>query len=74
MYKIYLNIEGMMCSMCEAHINNEIRKAAKVKKVKSSHKKNEAIIVMDNKDNIESIINSIKAIGYGCSLNKIEEI
>ena len=30
----------MMCSMCEAHINDVIRKNFDVKKIKSSHKKN----------------------------------
>ena len=38
MYKTTLNISGMMCSMCEAHINDAIRKSFDVKKVSSSHK------------------------------------
>lgn len=37
--KTTLNIEGMMCTMCEAHINEAVRKHFKVNKVKSSHKK-----------------------------------
>ncbi len=31
--KTTLKISGMMCSMCEAHINDTIRKAFKVKKL-----------------------------------------
>ncbi len=40
MIKYELEISGMMCSMCEAHINDVIRKNFDVKKIKSSHKKN----------------------------------
>lgn len=39
MVKITLQIEGMACGMCEAHINNAIRSAFKIKKVDSSHSK-----------------------------------
>lgn len=73
MKKVYLNVEGMKCSMCEAHINDVVRKNYKIKKVKSSHKKNLTIVTLENEEDIESIINSIKALGYGCSLDKIEE-
>ena len=38
-------IDGMMCSMCESHVNDMIRKNFKVQKVTSSHRKNEAYIV-----------------------------
>lgn len=40
MIRYELEISGMMCSMCEAHINDVIRKNFDVKKIKSSHKKN----------------------------------
>lgn len=39
MYKTTLVIGGMMCGMCEAHINDALRKSFDVKKVTSSHKK-----------------------------------
>ena len=39
MVKTILKIEGMLCGMCESHINAAIRKHFDVKKVKSSHKK-----------------------------------
>ena len=41
MYQTTLKIDGMMCGMCESHINDTIRKAAAVKKVSSSHTKGE---------------------------------
>ena len=33
MYKYLLHIDGMMCGMCEAHVNDLIRKHLKVKKL-----------------------------------------
>ena len=74
MYKIYLDVDGMMCGMCEAHVNDIVRKTTKIKKVKSSHKKNIVIIVMENNDEIDNIISAIKSLGYECKLNKIEEL
>ena len=74
MIKIYLNVNGMMCGMCEAHVNDIVRKTTKIKKVKSSHKKKETIIIMESRKDLGLIINAIKSLGYDCSLNKIEEI
>ena len=37
MYETKVKIDGMMCGMCESHINDTIRKAVPVKKVSSSH-------------------------------------
>ena len=37
--KITLSIEGMRCVKCEAHMNEAIKEAMKVKKVSSSHEK-----------------------------------
>ena len=39
MKKIILKVDGMSCGMCEAHVNDAVRKAAAVKKVTSSHSK-----------------------------------
>ena len=35
--KITLKIDGMMCAMCESHINDAIRSNLNVKKLKTSH-------------------------------------
>ena len=45
MFKTTVKIDGMMCGMCEAHINDAIRKKLEVKKVTSSHKKGETVII-----------------------------
>ena len=41
MTKTVLKIDGMMCGMCESHVNDAIRTAFAVKKVSSSHAKGE---------------------------------
>ena len=47
MVKTRLTINDMACSMCEAHVNEAIRKAFDVKQVKSSHRKNLTEIVSE---------------------------
>ena len=47
MYQIPLNIDGMMCSMCESHINDAVRNAFSVKKVTSSHSKGQTVILSE---------------------------
>ena len=45
MFKTTMKVEGMMCGMCEAHVNDAIRKEfPKVKKVTSSHGKGETVV------------------------------
>ena len=48
MQKITVKIDGMACGMCESHVNDAVRKAFLVKKVTSSHKKGETVIIMEN--------------------------
>lgn len=62
---ITLKIEGMKCEMCESHICDCIRKGnPNAKKVKASHRKNEAsFVIEDNEDAKESIF-LIKQEGY----------
>lgn len=64
MYKTTLKIDGMMCGMCEAHMNDLIRKNYKVKKVTSSAKKGETVIISEDELNLSSAEQLIKEIGY----------
>ena len=43
-----IRVDGMMCSMCEAHVNDAIRRHVSVKKVVSSHSKGEVRVVADD--------------------------
>lgn len=59
MVKTTLKIDGMMCGMCESHINDAIRNSFDVKKVNSSHTKGETVIVSKealDEDKIKSVI------------------
>ena len=64
MVKIIANIDGMACSMCEAHVNDAIRKNLKVKKVKSSHRKGQTIIVSQEDIGEEDIKRALEGTGY----------
>jgi len=67
MKEITLKIDGMMCSMCEAHVNDVVRKVVgdNLKKVKSSHLKNTCEIIIKN-DEIDSdtLKSKIEETGY----------
>ena len=45
MVKTTLGIDGMMCGMCESHMNDAIRNNFDVKKVTSSHSKKQTEVI-----------------------------
>ena len=47
MIQTTLNIDGMMCGMCESHINDAVRRDFPVKKVTSSHSKGTCVILSE---------------------------
>ena len=47
MVRITVNVEGMMCGHCEAHVNDTIGRAVDVKEVSSSHSKGETVIIAE---------------------------
>lgn len=64
MTKTTLKIEGMMCGMCEAHVNDAIRNAFDVKKVTSSHKDKETVVISENPLDKAILETTIKNLGY----------
>ena len=64
MLKIVMKIDGMACSMCEAHMNDLIRKMAKVKKVTSSAKAGETVVISEEELDIPLLGKEIEGIGY----------
>ena len=64
MVKLSLRIDGMMCSMCESHVNEAIRKAFDVKKVTSSHKKGRTEILSENDISDASLMAALEPTGY----------
>lgn len=60
MLEIKIKVDGMMCGMCESHINDAVRIAFAVKKVTSSHSKGETVILTEEdieEENIKKVIN-----------------
>ena len=64
MQKITLEIDGMMCGMCESHINDAIRKAFSVKKVSSSHSKDRTEVITADELDEDKLKAVIDATGY----------
>lgn len=65
MEKITIQIEGMMCGMCEAHINETIRNAfPSAKKVASSCKKAQTSFITDKQISEDEIKSVIDKTGY----------
>ena len=57
-------IDGMMCGMCESHINDAVRAAFDVKKITSSHSKGETVIISDSPLDGEKLKQTIADTGY----------
>lgn len=65
MVKITAEVEGMMCGMCEAHVNDAVRKAfPSIQSVKSSHGKNVTEIISDKELDEAAVAEAIQATGY----------
>lgn len=64
MIQITMKIEGMACGMCESHVNDAVRRAFPVKKVTSSHKKGETVIISEAAIDEAALRAAIDATGY----------
>ncbi len=64
MFKYTIMIDGMQCGMCEAHINDAIRKNFPVKKISSSHRKKQTVIVVEKPIEKQELQNVINNTGY----------
>ena len=64
MVKITLHIDGMACGMCEAHVNDAVRKAFSVKKVSSSHSKGQTEIIADQPLDDDELKKAVEETGY----------
>ncbi len=76
MKKITLKIDGMACSMCEAHVNEAIRNGLKVKKVNASAKKAEAVVIAEEAIPESEFKRVLDPTGYkleGYSIEEAEE-
>jgi len=61
---IVLEIDGMMCPMCESHVNDAIRNRFPVKSVKSSFKTGICTVTSEEVLDTETLSTAIKETGY----------
>ena len=64
MVQITVKVDGMQCSMCEAHVNEAVRRALPVKKVTSSHSKGQTVILAEQPLDEQAIRAAIEPTGY----------
>lgn len=64
MTRTVMKIDGMMCGMCESHINDAVRAAFDVKKVTSSHSKGETVIISDAPIDRDKLTEAVSKTGY----------
>ena len=64
MLKITVQVDGMMCGMCESHVNDAVRKAFQVKKVTSSHSKGQTVILTETDIDEDAIRAALAPTGY----------
>ena len=64
MIETIVQVDGMMCGMCESHINDAVRSHFQVKKVSSSHTKGQTVIQSLEPLDREQLRQVIDATGY----------
>lgn len=64
MIETIVKVDGMMCGMCESHINDAVRSHFQVKKVSSSHTKGQTVIQSQEPLDREQLRQVIDATGY----------
>lgn len=74
MIKTTVQVSGMMCGMCESHVNEAIRKALEVKKVSSSHSKGVTTIESEQALDEAAIRKAISETGYEVGEITSEEV
>ena len=64
MIRYTIAVDGMMCGMCESHVNDAVRKAFPVKKVTSTKKKKETTVIAETELDEDALRAAISATGY----------
>ena len=64
MIETIVRVDGMMCGMCESHINDAVRSHFQVKKVSSSHTKGRTVIQSQEPLDREQLVRVINDTGY----------
>ena len=65
MWKYTLQVDGMMCGMCESGVNSAVRKDFDIKSVKSSHSKGITEIISQQELDEQALRKTIEGLGHG---------
>ena len=66
MIETIVKVDGMMCGMCESHVNEAVRKAfPEAKKVTSSQAKGQTVIHSEQPLDEQKLRDAINATGFG---------
>lgn len=75
MTKVTLNVDGMMCGHCEAHVNDTVRAALPAAKhVKSDHFKGTTSFEIDGAVDFKALEKAIADTGYKMTGHSEEEV
>ena len=64
MWRYTIHVDGMMCGMCESHVNDAVRKAFPVKRVASSRSKSETTVLAERELDEGVLRAAVSAAGY----------
>lgn len=64
MYKTTVNVTGMMCKMCEKHVNDAIVENFKIASVKADHEAKVTVIESEETLDQEAVTRVITDAGY----------
>ena len=64
MIQTTVQVSGMACSMCEAHVNDAVRSALNIQKVTSSHGKGETVILTEQPVDEQAVRDALADTGY----------
>ncbi len=65
------DVEGMMCAVCQSHVEKAVSKVEGVKKVDVNLISNNMIVEYDESDNTQAaIIEAVKEAGYKASIDE----
>ena len=74
MIRTTMKVDGMMCGMCESHMNDCLRNNFDVKTVISSHKKGTTSILSKEPLDEEKVKAEVEKIGYKVTGITVEEV
>ncbi len=64
MNRYIIGIDGMMCGMCEMHVEQKIKESFRLKKAKASHITNKLTVIAEGEFSKEDFEKALAPTGY----------